>query len=117
KQIDDLSNTLTVQNQLSKLSVMHDSKNMDSRFFAILTAINPPKPNDIAISSAKLDSESKTVTIEGQAVNGYEAAELFKKTVLGTKMSYVDPVDSSKKSVPLTTDVSTSDMSYGEDAS
>lgn len=116
RKIDDLSNTLTIQNQLSKLSVMHDSKNMDSRFFSILTAINPAKPNDIAISSAKVDAETKTVTIDGQAVNGYEAAELFKKTVLSTKMSYTDEADT-KQTVPLTTEVSTSDISYGEDAS
>lgn len=116
QQIDDLSNTLTIQNQLSKLSVMHDSKNIDSRFFAILTAINPPAPNDIVVSSAKLDADTKTVTIDGQAANGYEAAELFKKTIVSTKMTYKD-IDGAQQSVLLTEDVSTSDISYGEDAS
>lgn len=116
QQIDDLSNTLTIQNQLSKLSVMHDSKNIDSRFFAILTAINPPSPNDVVVSSAKLDADTKTVTIDGQAANGYEAAELFKKTILSTKMTYKDS-EGAQQSVSLTTDVSTSDISYGEDAS
>lgn len=116
QQIDDLSNTLTIQNQLSKLSVMHDSKNIDSRFFAILTAINPAAPNDIVVSSAKLDADTKTVTIDGQAANGYEAAELFKKTILSTKMTYKD-IDGAQQSSLLTDDVSTSDISYGEDAS
>lgn len=116
QQIDDLSNTLTIQNQLSKLSVMHDSKNIDSRFFAILTAINPPAPNDIVVSSAKLDADTKTVTIDGQAANGYEAAELFKKTIVSTKMTYKD-IDGAQQSTLLTDDVSTSDISYGEDAS
>lgn len=116
QQIDDLSNTLTIQNQLSKLSVMHDSKNIDSRFFAILTAINPAAPNDIVVSSAKLDADTKTVTIDGQAANGYEAAELFKKTIVSTKMTYKD-IDGAQQSTLLTDDVSTSDISYGEDAS
>lgn len=116
QQIDDLSNTLTIQNQLSKLSIMHDNKHIDSRFFGILTAINPPAPNDIVLSSAKLDADTKTVTIDGQAANGYEAAELFKKTILSTKMTYKDS-DGAGQNVPLTDEVSTSDISYGEDAS
>lgn len=115
KDTDDLSNTLTIQNQLSKLSAQHDSKHISSRLFAILTAINPAVPNNIEVSSAKLDAETATVTIDGQASNGYEAAELFKKTILSTKMSYADS-EGVKQSVPLTSDVSTSDISYGEDA-
>lgn len=114
--VDDLSNTLTVQNQLSKLSVMHETKNIDSRIFSILTAINPPAPNTIVISSAKLDAQNKLVTIDGQAANGYEAAELFKKTIVSTVMSYKD-IDGARQTTPLTKEVATSDTSYGEDAS
>ena len=114
--IDDLSNTLTIQNQLEKLKALHDDKNIDSRVFAILTAINPPAPNTVGISTAKLDADTKQMTIEGQAENGYEAAEIFKKTILSTKISYEDEDKTTQKTL-LTTDVSTSDMSYGEDAS
>lgn len=112
-EVDDLSNTLTIQNQLSKLTDMHRNKNIDSRFFEILTAINPPKPNDIVVSAAKIDADTKTITIEGQASNGYEAADLFKKTILSTKMSYEN---GEVQTVSLTKEVSTSDISYGEDA-
>jgi hypothetical protein len=113
--IADLSNMLTIQNQLSRLSEMHASKNIDSRIFDLLTAVNPAPPNQVAVSSAKIDAETKTVTIEGQAVNGYEAAESLKKTILSTSVTYRDE---SNKTVttPLTEDVSTSEMSYGEDA-
>jgi len=116
EKIDDLSNTLTIQNQLNELSAQHNEKNIDSRVFAILTAINPPAPNNVVISSTKLDADTKNMTIEGQAENGYEAAEIFKKTILSTKISYKDADNETKKS-PLTSDVATSDMSYGEDAS
>lgn len=116
QKIEDLSNTLTIQNQLTKLSEMHKNKNIDSRIFAILTAINPSRPNDIVVSSAKIDADTKTVTVDGQASNGYEAAELFKKTILSSKMNYLDELGE-KQSVALTSDVSTSDISYGEDAS
>ncbi len=113
---DDLTNILTIQNQLSKLSDMHNSKNIDSRIFSVLTAINPSSPNEIVISSAKVDADNKVITIDGQASNGYEAAEIFKKTILSTVMTYKDPEGTQQK-VSLTKDVSTTDMSYGEDAS
>jgi hypothetical protein len=116
QQTDDLSNILTIQNQLSKLSEMHNNKNIDSRIFSVLTAINPASPDNIVISSAKMDADNKLITIEGQAANGYEAAELFKKTILSTTMTYKDPQGTTQK-VSLTKDVSTTDMSYGEDAS
>lgn len=114
--VEDLSSMLTIQNQLTALSEMHNSKNISSRVFDLLTAVNPPAPNQISVSSARLDSDAKTITIEGQAVNGFEAAETFKKTLLGTKITYKD--QESEKTVPseLTNNVSIGDMSYGEDA-
>lgn len=114
--IDDLSNMLTIQHQLSSLSEMHDTKNIDSRMFDILAAINPPQPNQISVSSAKIDSETDTISIDGQANNIYDAAEVFKKTILGTTLSYTDE-DNKSMTVPLTGEVSTSDISFGEDAS
>lgn len=116
EKVSDITNTLTIQNQLSKLSVMHDEKNITSRIFDVLTAINPPAPNAIVMSSVKLDADNKTILVDGQAANGFEAAELFKKTILTTKMSYKADNDE-QQTVPLTTDVSTSDTSFGEDAS
>lgn len=113
--IQDLSNMLTIQNQLGALTEMHASKNIDSRMFSILTAINPPQPNEVRISSAKVESETSTITIQGQAINGYEAAEALKKTILSTSISFNNEENKSTK-IPLTKDVSTSEMSYGEDA-
>lgn len=113
---DDLTNILTIQNQLNKLSEMHNNKNIASRVFSVLTAINPSSPNEIVVSSAKVDADNKVITIDGQAANGYEAAEIFKKTILSTTMTYKDPEGTQQK-VALTKDVSTTDMSYGEDAS
>lgn len=113
--IQDLSNMLTIQNQLSALSEMHTTKNIDSRMFSLLTAINPPQPNEVRISSAKVEAETHTITIQGQAANGYEAAEALKKTILSTSITFND--DQNKAStIALTKDVSTSEMSYGEDA-
>lgn len=113
--IDDLDNTLTVQNQLSKLTELHNNKNISSRFFDLLVAINPAPPNQVTFSLAKVDSDEKTIRLEGQAANGYIAADVLKKTILGTTISYHDESNRTK-SAPLAENVSTSELSYGEDS-
>lgn len=114
--VADLSKMLTVQSQLTSLSEMHDTKNIDSRLFDILTAVNPAAPNQVAVSSAKIDAGAKTISIEAQAANGFEAAESFKKTILDTAIVYNDTAENKSVTVKLTDNVSTTDMSYGEDA-
>lgn len=113
--IDDLDHTLTVQNQLSKLTELHNNKNITSRFFDLLVAINPAPPNQVTFSLAKVDSDEKTIRLEGQAVNGYIAADVLKKTILGTTLSYHDETNRTQ-SAPLAENVSTSELSYGEDS-
>jgi hypothetical protein len=112
--VEDVSNTLTIQNQLSKLSDMHNQKNIDSRIFDVLATINPPDPNNIAITNLSLDSETSTVKIEAQAVNGYPALDVFKKTIDATKLKFEQ--DGETQSVPLASGMSDSDRSYGENA-
>jgi hypothetical protein len=114
-EIEDISNTLTIQNQLSKLSSMHDSKSIDSRVFDILTTINPAAPNNVSITNLSLDSATKTIKIEAQAA-GYPALEVFKKTIEATKFQFTK--DGEKQTVPLASQIDdSSDRSYGEDAS
>lgn len=113
--VEDISNTLTIQNQLAKLSDMHNSKHIDSRIFDILTTINPPAPNNVSITKLTLDSTDSSIKIEAQAVNGYPALEVFKKTIGATKFEYTS--NGEKQSVALATSMSDSDRSYGEDAS
>ncbi|HEU5121809.1 MAG TPA: hypothetical protein VFT59_03105 [Candidatus Saccharimonadales bacterium] len=113
--VEDVSDTLTIQNQLSKLSEMHNSKHIDSRIFDILDAINPPAPNNVSITKLTLDSDESLITVEAQAANGYPALEVFKKTIEATKFEYTQ--DGEKQSVALATSMNDSDRSYGEDAS
>ena len=112
--VEDISNTLTIQNQLSKLTDMHNNKSIDSRLFDILTTINPAAPNDVAITKLELDSSLKTIKIEAQAVNGYPALDVFKKTINATKLRFTQ--DNDTQSVPLASGMSDSDRSYGENA-
>ncbi len=114
--VADLSKMLTVQSQLTSLSEMHNTKNIDSRLFDILTAVNPAAPNQISVSSVRVDSEDKRISIEAQAVNGFEAAEAFKKTILDTTIVYQNLDENKSESTKLTDTISISDMSYGEDS-
>lgn len=113
--VQDISNTLTIQNQLSKLTQMHDEKSIDSRIFDILTTINPVSPNNIAFNTLSLDAATKTIKIEGQAANAYPALDVFKKTINATTFQYVE--NGQKQTVPLASQMSDSDRSYGQDAS
>lgn len=115
KSEDDLEHMLTIQHQLTKISEFHNQKNMDSLFFDLLGKINPQTPNNVSFSLANIDADTSTIRLEGQAVNGYVAADVLKKTILNTSLSFQNDGDSAQK-IPLTDNVSLSDLSYGEDA-
>jgi hypothetical protein len=115
--VEDLANTLTVQNQLTKLSDQHEGKMVNSRIFDILSTIIPPEPNNIAINKLSINSEDSTITIEAQAVNGYPALETFRKTIEATSISYSIDGDSDVKTIPLATDLRDGERSYGDDES
>jgi Tfp pilus assembly protein PilN len=112
--IQDLSKTLTIQNQLTKLSEMHANKNIDSRIFTVLSAIIPPAPNAVQISTLTIDSTAGTISLEGQAANSYAAVEVFKKTISGAQIKFTS--DGTDQQVALASSVSTGDTSYGEDS-
>lgn len=111
----DLSKVLTIQNQLATLTALNNSKHVDSRVFDVLAAILPASPNDVAVSDLGVDSTTDTITVQAQASNLYQALEVFKKTVAGATYTYSDGTD--KKTETLASSISTTDVSYGEDAS
>jgi hypothetical protein len=64
KAIPDLDKVLTIQNQLNALPGLNDSKPVSSRFFGYLTQLTPSKAT---ITQAKVDFDSGTITINGNA--------------------------------------------------
>ncbi|MCX6728890.1 MAG: hypothetical protein NTV39_03970 [Candidatus Saccharibacteria bacterium] len=112
-EVEDLSKTLTIQNQLTIIPKLNDAKKIDSRVFDLLAAIIPPAPNDIKISDMTVDSATNTITINGQASNSYAAVEVFKKTIDGAKVEFTG----NSEGVKLASNISTSNTSYGEDSS
>lgn len=112
---EDLSEMVTIQNQLTKISGLQATRSKDSRLFDVLNAINPPAPNNVQFSSVKIDPLDGTMTIEGTAGGGYPAVETFKKSLLNAKLSIQDANGTSE--TELISDVTDESSSLGEDSS
>lgn len=125
--IEDLSKVLTIQNQLKTISELNGQKNMDSRVFDMIAAITPQGDSTVSFSQITVGSGSDEaavaegtptttggqVHLEGQTT-GYAAMEVFKKTVENTVFEYT--ADGETKTIALAANISTGDISYGEDA-
>lgn len=111
--VEDLEKTLTIQTQLGSLKQLHDEKHISSRIFEIIATAVPSGENSILISRLSLDTDEKVVTIEGEAVNGYEALEVFKKTIEQTTFEY-DVDGEPQTGVAIASRVSDGERRYGE---
>lgn len=124
-QVEDLSKILTIQHQLETLSSLHDSKLMSSRLFDVIAAITPTGDTTVSYSQINLSPAGTDPTyedtgegggriyLEGQTAS-YESMESFKKRIDNTSFEYQK--DGEKELVKLASNISTSDISYGEDA-
>ena len=112
--VEDLNKVVTIQNQLTKINEQHSRKKINSRIFDVVTAVNPVAPNNVSFSDIKVNPESKTITLEGSAVNGYSALETLKKTILNTKVQTTDGDKSSE--VSLTKEIKDGDTRFGENS-
>ena len=112
---EDLSNMLTVQNQLTKISETHAGKTITSRLFDVLSVIIPAAPNDVALTSSQLDTETGTLTLEGQSPTGFLAYEAFKKTIAATELNYYQDGSNDSIKTALASDIIDGERSYGED--
>lgn len=113
--VEDLSKVLTIQNQLTKISDLNAQKKITSRIFSVVSATIPEAPNTVNLSSLALDTAESRITLEGQAVNGYPALEVFKKTLDGAVVRFVDGEE--EVELKLAEGISTSNISDGQDVS
>ena len=67
--VEDLSKILTIQNQLTKMTALNDDKKIDSRVFSMLSAVIPPAPNEVQLSTVKIDAEAGTLSVDGQTAS------------------------------------------------
>ena len=112
--VEDLNKVVTIQHQLTKINEQDSGKKLNSRIFDVVTAVNPVAPNNVSFSDIKVNPGSKTITLEGSAVNGYSALETLKKTILNTKVQTTDGDKSSE--VSLTKEIKDGDTSFGENS-
>ena len=112
----NLSDIVTIQNQLATIPEQHDKKSMDSRLFAILSVVNPKAPNDSKFSAVRLIPKDMKLEIEGVTSTGYSATEAFKKTVENTKISYTTEGSQEVIQAPLATAVNISESNFAEDS-
>ena len=112
--VEDLNKVVTIQHQLTKINEQHSGKKLNSRIFDVVTAVNPVASNNVSFSDIKVNPGSKTITLEGSAVNGYSALETLKKTILNTKVQTTDGDKSSE--VSLTKEIKDGDTSFGENS-
>ncbi len=117
----DLSKLLTVQNQLTKITQLHDASPETSRLFDTLASIIPPEPNNIQISDLTVDNSVGTFSFTGVAPSGYAALETFKKTLQNSEVQYTPATQDGQtaaqpQSVALATNISISNVHYGLDA-
>jgi Tfp pilus assembly protein PilN len=113
--VKDLSKTLTIQNQLSQLAALHGDKNISSRIFDILTATIPSGTNAVSITQLTLDADTKQISLQGQASNGYEALEVFKKSIAKTTFQYSEG-GKVQQPINIATAISLGERSYSEDS-
>lgn len=112
--VDNLSELVTLQNQLSMISSQHEGKSMDSRLFSFLQVVNPRSPNNVQFSGVNLSPTGSTLKLEGSTSGGYPAVEALSKTIMNTKLEYV--VDQERTSEPIASKVSIIDTGIGEDS-
>lgn len=114
--VEDLSNLVTIQNQLSLITAQHEGKSIDSRLFSVLQAINPAEPNDVKFNSVTLNPEDGVLAFEGVASGGYNAVETLVKTIENTQVEYKTSADSGISTEPFADEVIVGETSYGLNA-
>lgn len=104
----DLSNFLTIKDQLGNLSAIADNKTLLSRAFNILSAIIPTGADTITISELGIDltDASPTISFDAQANAGqppyidYNVLDSFKKSMPYIHYDYGNYVDRNGQAIP-----------------
>ena len=109
-----VNDIVTIQNQLAHVSELDKARGINSRVFEVVSAVNPPAPNNIKISTIRLKPSETSIAIDGSAANSFTATDIMKKTILNTKIQYRD--DSSTKEVPLASEVTITNTTYAQES-
>lgn len=101
-----LTDILTIQDQLNKISKIEDNKKVLSRVFSLLTVFLPSGADKISLSELNIDLETTTLNFNAQADAGteplidYRVLESFKKSVALMKYDYGRYVTANGSEIP-----------------
>ena len=104
----DLSDFITIKDQLSNISTIVDNKKMLSRTFGVLSALIPTGADTITISelTVNLEEEDPTLIFDAQANAGaapyidYNVLDSFKKSMQYMRYDYGKYVDKEGAEIP-----------------
>ena len=111
----NLPRDLTIQNQLTAITKLHESKGVYDRLFDYLKNLNPSAPNNISISSATLDATTGTVTLEATAKD-YQAIAVFQDTLKNAKLNYRESGNDETQKTPLFSGILISEAALGQNS-
>lgn len=90
--VEDASSILTVQNQLSTLKQVGDSKQITSRLLDATTAALSAGTTSVAFSSISLQQSEdgvQHIILEGQSAHGFSDVEILTKVLYSMRVQYV----------------------------
>ncbi len=103
---EELSDLITIQNQLSRLDAIADEKTVLSRVFGALGVMLSQGDDFVKLSELRVDLDNYTLRMEGQTdarvapLIDYRVLEAFKKSVALTKYDYGRYVDVNGNEIP-----------------
>lgn len=94
RELKDVNQLVTIQNQLQSIQSTHEDKTMSSRIFALLAEASAKgTDNSVSFSSFSVDTANKTISMMVQTdKRGFEAADVFRKNIEAMQMFYI-PAD------------------------
>jgi hypothetical protein len=116
----NLTRNLTIQNQLSSITELHEQKGDFTNVFEYLKALNPASPNNLTISKLQIDPSTTTINVEASAAD-FSKLAIIKDTFEAAVFSYSKPKDGEEgydkvKDEKVFSDVEVTDPSLSNDS-
>jgi len=90
KGVKDIDKYLTIQNQLSSITALHDGKGAYSRLFTFLNVLNPSTPNNINLSNLQIAQGEKSISFVGTTAS-FQTLNVFVDTLKNAEVTYNAP--------------------------
>jgi len=85
--------------------------------FDFLDTIVPAGKNKVKISKIDLDIKEGTINLEAEARNGFEALEVFKKTIAATVLKYNNEDGDAQDPIDVASEITDSDVVFSTSSS